>query len=203
MNCLQHGSCQNTICLKMLKRKLYVFLLFCGCELLQVHAGGTRGGAAGWSTALWTRRSQVRLGVIRIFHWHNSSGRTVAMGLAQPLREMSVGEGGRCVALTTLPPSCSYCFEIWKPQPPSLLLLVMAKFNVGKITKALGGNFTRFMYYVYMYVCMYACMYVCMYVCLFVCLYVCMYACAHMCVCVCALSSTHTWQQIVGMHIGS
>jgi hypothetical protein len=33
MNCIQHGSCQNTICFKILKRKLYVFLLFCGCEL--------------------------------------------------------------------------------------------------------------------------------------------------------------------------
>ena len=28
-------------------------------------------------------------GVIRIFHWHNPSGRTVALGLTQPLTEMS------------------------------------------------------------------------------------------------------------------
>jgi hypothetical protein len=28
-------------------------------------------------------------GVIGIFHWHNSSGRTMALGLTQPLTEMS------------------------------------------------------------------------------------------------------------------
>jgi len=28
------------------------------------------------------------------------------------------GEGGRCVGLTTLPPSCADCVEISKPQPP-------------------------------------------------------------------------------------
>jgi hypothetical protein len=30
------------------------------------------------------------------------------------------GEGGRCVRLTTLPPSCSNCLEIWEPQPGTL-----------------------------------------------------------------------------------
>ena len=28
------------------------------------------------------------------------------------------GKGGRCVGLTTLPPSCASCLEIWEPQPP-------------------------------------------------------------------------------------
>ena len=52
-------------------------------------------------------------GVTGIFHWHNPSGRTVAMGLNRPLTEMSTrnislgGKGGRCVRLTTLPPSCA------------------------------------------------------------------------------------------------
>jgi len=27
--------------------------------------------------------------------------------------------GGRCVGLTNLPPSCAYCVEIWKPQTPA------------------------------------------------------------------------------------
>ena len=27
------------------------------------------------------------------------------------------GNGGRCVGLTTLPPSCADCLEIWKSQP--------------------------------------------------------------------------------------
>ena len=86
----------------------------------------------------------------------------MALGSAQPLTKINVGEGGQCVVLTTLPPSCAYCLEIWKPQPPSFLFLEVAKFNVGKITKALVGNFTRFMH-----VCMYACM--CAYVCVRVC----------------------------------
>jgi hypothetical protein len=31
------------------------------------------------------------------------------------------GKGGRCVGLTTLPPSCAECLEIRKPQPPGTL----------------------------------------------------------------------------------
>ena len=30
-------------------------------------------------------------GIIWIFHWHNPSGRTVALGSTQPLTEMSTG----------------------------------------------------------------------------------------------------------------
>ena len=31
------------------------------------------------------------------------------------------GKGGQCVGLTTLPPSCADCPEIWKPHPPRTL----------------------------------------------------------------------------------
>jgi hypothetical protein len=31
------------------------------------------------------------------------------------------GKGGRCLGLTTLPPSCAECLEIWEPQPPGAL----------------------------------------------------------------------------------
>jgi hypothetical protein len=31
------------------------------------------------------------------------------------------GKNGRCVGLTTLPPSCADCLEIWEPQPPGPL----------------------------------------------------------------------------------
>jgi len=31
------------------------------------------------------------------------------------------GKGDRCVGLTTLPPSCADCLEIWEPQPPGTL----------------------------------------------------------------------------------
>jgi len=42
----------------------------------------------------------------------------MALGLTQPLTEMRTkyflgGKGGQCVGLTTLPPSCAYCLEIW------------------------------------------------------------------------------------------
>ena len=53
----------------------------------------------------------------------------MALGLTQPLTEMSTRniswcKGGRCVGLTTLPPSCADCLEIWEPQPPGTLRAV-------------------------------------------------------------------------------
>jgi hypothetical protein len=50
-------------------------------------------------------------GVFRIFHLHNPTGRTMALGLTQPLTEMSTrniswGKVVRCLGLTTFPPSC-------------------------------------------------------------------------------------------------
>ena len=78
---------------------------------------GAHGGAVGWDTALqpkgrvfdwsaqfrgtrwrsWLRHGatsrkiacSIPDGVVRIFHWHNPSGSTVALGLTQPLTEMS------------------------------------------------------------------------------------------------------------------
>jgi len=34
---------------------------------------------------------------------------------------ISWGKGGRCVGLTTLPPSCADSLEIWEPDPPGTL----------------------------------------------------------------------------------
>jgi hypothetical protein len=31
------------------------------------------------------------------------------------------GKGNWCIGLTTLPPSCAHCHEIWEPQPPGTL----------------------------------------------------------------------------------
>jgi hypothetical protein len=50
----------------------------------------------------------------------------MALGLTQPPKEMSTrkfpgGKDGRCIGLTTLPPSSADCLEIWKPQPPGIL----------------------------------------------------------------------------------
>jgi len=46
--------------------------------------------------------------------------------MTQPLTEMSTrniswGKDGRYVGLTTLPPSCADCLEIWEPQPTGTL----------------------------------------------------------------------------------
>jgi hypothetical protein len=56
-------------------------------------------------------------GVIGIFHWLNPSGSTMALGLSQPLTEMStrddfMGKGGWYIGLTTLPFSYAHCLEI-------------------------------------------------------------------------------------------
>jgi len=50
----------------------------------------------------------------------------MALGLTQPLVKMSTrtipgGNGGRCMRLTTSPPSCAKCHEIWEPKPPGTL----------------------------------------------------------------------------------
>ena len=61
----------------------------------------------------------------------------MALGLAQPPPKKKKpvpgmflgGKGGRCVGLTTLPPSCADCLEIWETQtfwnPQGLSRLVM------------------------------------------------------------------------------
>jgi len=51
----------------------------------------------------------------------------MALRLTQPLIETSTmniswgGKGGRCIGLTTLPPSCVDCLQIWEPQTPGTL----------------------------------------------------------------------------------
>ena len=69
-------------------------------------------------------------GVAGIFQCLNTSGRTIALGSTQPITEMSTrnlswgGKSGRCVWLTTLPPSRADCLEIlgdptsWSPEGP-------------------------------------------------------------------------------------
>jgi hypothetical protein len=74
----------------------------------------------GTSVAQWLRccatnrvvAGSIPDGVIGIFHWHNPSNRTMALGSTQPLTEMSTrkicwGKCGRCLRLKSLPPLCA------------------------------------------------------------------------------------------------
>ena len=81
--------------------------------------GGTRW--RGWLRHCATSRKvagSIPDGVIGIFHWLNPSGRTIALGLTQPHEYQEYflgGKGGRCVRLTTLPPSCaSTCLGMYR-----------------------------------------------------------------------------------------
>ena len=77
--------------------------------------GGARGGAGGWDFVLQAGRSRVPFPiVIGIFYWHNPSGRSMALGLTQPLKKrvpgvFPGGKSGRCVGPTTLPLSSADC----------------------------------------------------------------------------------------------
>jgi hypothetical protein len=83
--------------------------------------GGTRWRS--WLRHCATSRKvagSITDGVTGIFHWHNSFGRP---GIDSGVTEIFPGgvKGGRWVGLTTLPPSCADCLEIWEPQPPGTL----------------------------------------------------------------------------------
>jgi hypothetical protein len=61
-------------------------------------------------------------GVTGIFHLYNPSDRTMTLGLTQVSNRNEYhecfmggggGKGGRCVGLTTLPPSCADGLEVW------------------------------------------------------------------------------------------
>jgi hypothetical protein len=83
------------------------------------------GSAVGWGTALQARRSRVRFPMVSLEIFIHvilpaalcSSGRLSLQQKWVP-GIYPGGKGGRCVGLTTLPPSCVDCHEIWEPQPP-------------------------------------------------------------------------------------
>ena len=102
-----------SVCLKTLESLCYS--VHCGISIILFCYIKWGSRYPSWLTHCSTSRKvagSIPDGVIEIFHWRNLSIRTMALGLTQPLTEMSTrniswGKGGRCVGLTTLPPSCA------------------------------------------------------------------------------------------------
>ena len=89
---------------------------------------GARGSAVGWGTALQVGRSRVRFPMVSLDFFID----IILLAALWPWGRLSLeqkwvpgmfpgGKWGRCVGLTTLPPSCADCLEIWEPQPPGTL----------------------------------------------------------------------------------
>ena len=57
--------------------------------------------------------------LIEIFRGHNPSSYTLKW--VPGIFPGGAGKRGRCVGLTTWPPSCADCLEIWLPRPPGIL----------------------------------------------------------------------------------
>jgi len=67
------------------------------------------------------RRGHRDFSSIQSFQPHCGPGADSACDINE-YQEYFLGvKGGRCVGLTTLPPSCDECLEIWESQPPGTL----------------------------------------------------------------------------------
>ena len=90
--------------------------LLTGNEYPLLETGGGEHCAASGKVA-----GSILNGLTGIFHWHNPSSRTVAPGVDSASNRNEYqeyfleGKEGRCVGLTTLPPSCADCLDIWEP----------------------------------------------------------------------------------------
>jgi len=82
---------------------------------------GARGGAAGSDNALQTIRLRFRFPMLLLGFFIDIIFQAATMGLGstQPVTDKSTRRRG--VGLTTLPPSCADCHEIWELQPPGTL----------------------------------------------------------------------------------
>jgi len=100
------------------------------CTLCEVgtEVFGARGGAVGCGTAPQARRLQVRFPMVSLEFFVD----IILLAALWPWGWLSLqqewvpgifsgGKGGWCIGLTTLPPSCADCLEIWEPQTPGTL----------------------------------------------------------------------------------
>jgi len=103
-SCILRGS-------RLVRTFLYILLSFL--------FSGASGGAVGWGTALQSGMSRVRFPMVSLEFFIDIilPGRTVdSASNRNEYQEYFLGsKGGRCVRLTTLPPSCADCPEIWEP----------------------------------------------------------------------------------------
>jgi hypothetical protein len=108
------------------------YTLNCTTPLFIILAATCFGGTpwhGGRGTALQTRTSRDRFPMVSLKLFSviiPPAALWMTLGSNQPLTEMITGnipgdKGCRCVGVTTLPPSCADCFEIWEPQPPGTL----------------------------------------------------------------------------------
>jgi len=89
---------------------------------------GVHDGAVGWDTALQVGRSRVRFPMLSLEFFIVIILPAALWPCSWLILEQKWvpgiflgGKGGRCVGLTTLPPSYADCLEIWEPQPPGTL----------------------------------------------------------------------------------
>jgi hypothetical protein len=96
--------------------------------LVTISRCGACDGAVGWGTALQAGRSRFRFPMVSLQFFIDiilPAAQIPGIDSASNRKEYQEylrrggggGEGGRCVGLTTLPPSCADCLEIWKLQP--------------------------------------------------------------------------------------
>jgi hypothetical protein len=89
---------------------------------------GARGGAVGCGTAIQAGRSRVRFPMVSMEFLLTQSFRPQYGPWVESDPNINEyqeyflgGKGGRCVKLTTLPPSCADRLEIWESQPPGTI----------------------------------------------------------------------------------